>query len=164
MEDLVEFDNYSNNTEEKQEFTFLPPTPKLRSACELPPLRSKHGYSLILTNLHPETIEDHIYEALVGLRKITDLHVSVDKRTGQNLGYALLCVDNVRCSEEILNRCDYNELIILGNIIKGDYCFVGTENDSKEDEYNYKHSARPIKKRPVRNVDKPKNRDRSPIR
>lgn len=90
----------------------------------LTPRTAIEGYVLIVSNLHPETNEDNIYDVLEDFCRITNLHLNHDKRTGFVKGYALVEVSSLDDAMEILDAHKEERIEILGQELDIDFALV----------------------------------------
>ena len=77
-----------------------------------------------MTNLHPETSEDHIYDVFEEYCRVVNLHLNLDKHTGYVKGYALIEFRNFQDVKEIMELHKQQKFEILGRTIELDYAFV----------------------------------------
>ncbi|ODQ45346.1 hypothetical protein PICMEDRAFT_17811 [Pichia membranifaciens NRRL Y-2026] len=77
-----------------------------------------------MTNLHPETSEDHIYDVFEEYCRVVNLHLNLDKRTGYVKGYAFIEFRKLEDVKEIMELHKHQKFQILGRTIELDYAFV----------------------------------------
>ncbi|GMM43642.1 hypothetical protein DAPK24_002170 [Pichia kluyveri] len=116
-----------------------------------PVSKSVEGYILIITNLHPETTEDNLYEIFEEYCKISNIHLNNDKQTGFIKGYAFIEIVELDECIELFKIHETEPFEIFGNKLNIDYAFVTNDvNDRKSRSRNG-------------NIDN-NDRDLSPIR
>ncbi|GMG20999.1 unnamed protein product [Ambrosiozyma monospora] len=78
----------------------------------------------MITNLHEETSEDDVLDALEYQgAKVTNLHLNLDKQTGYCIGYALAELETLEDCQKVLSG-NGNQLEIMGNKINIDFAFT----------------------------------------
>lgn len=115
---------------------------------------------MIMSNLHPETTEDHIFDVFEEYVRVSNLHLNMDKRTGYCKGYALIEFKDIEDAAEIMEIHREESLTILGRKIELDYAFVNSEEKDISRFKSKGYQSREVRSRLSGN----NNRDRSPSR
>lgn len=87
---------------------------------------------MIVTNLHPETSEDNIYDAFEEFAPVSKLHLNHDKYTGYVKGYALLEFKELDDTFSVFNAHKKSKIKVLGRPVEIDYAFVQKPGSEKE--------------------------------
>ncbi|KAJ3625394.1 hypothetical protein Zmor_004242 [Zophobas morio] len=96
------------------------------------------GWILIITGLHEEVAEDHIYNKFGDYGEIKNLHLNVDRRTGFVKGYALIEYETHSEARAALERLNNQDL--LGCKMSVDWAFV--KPPYLTEERGRRHSSR----------------------
>lgn len=118
---------------------------------------------LIVTNLHPETTEDNIYDVFEEYSRITNLHLNYDKYSGFVKGYAFMEFKDIEDVIEIMKAHREEKIKVLGRVVGLDYAFV--ESPSRNDKKSSNLLSKRIHSRQHnRRLDGNNKRDYSPTR
>lgn len=130
------------------------------TADDAPVAESIEGYVLIMTNLHPETSEDHIFDTFEEYCRVVNLHLNMDKRTGYAKGYALIEFRDIDDAKEIMDLHNEKKIEILGRQLELDYAFVEIPNKT-----SMRYKSKRIESKHVRDrLENTDQRDQSPTR
>lgn len=87
-----------------------------------------------MTNLHPETTEDIIYDVFEEYAPITKMHLNYDKHTGFVKGYALLQFKELEDTMNVFSAHKESKITVLGLPVEIDYAFVTKPGSEIKDE------------------------------
>ncbi|GME71992.1 unnamed protein product [Ambrosiozyma monospora] len=117
----------------------------------------------MITNLHEETTEDDVLDALEYQgAKVTNLHLNLDKQTGYCIGYALAELESLEECQKVLSGNDDNQLEIMGNKINIDFAF--TKLPEKKIGYRFDRNYGRAHAHAHAGRDAGYDRNRSPVR
>ena len=92
------------------------------------PVRSAGGWSLFLTQIHPEAKEEDVFDSFADFGNIRSICLNLDRRTGRLTGAGTIVFEKLENARKAKEKMHGNK--ILGKEISVDWTFVEGEYTS----------------------------------